>query len=127
MAAQISRCTCHARDFIRTTVSGDLHLEESKKALAALLGDPEAPSTYDILLDLREAECDLKAFDVYDIVRFLDEAPGRPRGKIAVLVAGDQHLMTAKFMELCAENRGLRAHAFTELAEAEGWLGLPQN
>jgi hypothetical protein len=45
---------------------------------------------------------------------------------MAVLVSRESEFDKAKFMELCAENRGLKVHAFVELSEAEEWLGVQE-
>ena len=49
--------------------------------------------------------------------------PALPTGrKVAVLVSGDREFGHARFLELCARNRGMRVRAFQNLEEADAWL-----
>jgi len=113
-----------AKEFIKGTAEGALDLEESKSALRALAKESPSPGQFDMLMDLREAECELSVADVFELVQFMFHHRPSFLGKIAVLVHEEAAFDKAKFLELCAENRGLHVHAFLDLSEAEEWLGL---
>jgi len=116
----------NGEEFIKATATGELDLEESKRALKVLLEDPGFSHQCDILVDLREAACELSVADIFEIVQLLVKHRLSFLGKIAILVSGEPEFDKAKFMELCSENRGIQAHAFDEVSEAEKWLGLKE-
>jgi hypothetical protein len=116
--------TLDGKKFVKARATGEFDLEESKQALSLLLQDPGFSKQCDILIDLREAECDLTMADIFEIVQYLVEHRQAFLGKLAVLVSGTSEFDKARFMELCAENRGIKVHAFTDPADAEAWLRM---
>jgi hypothetical protein len=124
--AIVKRMHLDGDKFIKATATGDLDLEESKRALKLLLEDPAVSHMCDILIDLRAAECELTVAEIFGIVQFLVENRLSFLGKMAVLVPGQREFNKAKFMELCAENRGIQVHAFDQVCEAKAWLGVQE-
>lgn len=110
------------KHFIKVEASGGFDLEESKRALRRLLQDPKFPEDSDIVIDLRESDCELGLADVFEVVQFMVEHRRAFFRKIALLAGGETELDKARFMELCARNRGLQVRAFSELPEAKAWL-----
>ena len=111
-----------AQDFIKAKPSGELDLEQSKKVLIELAAITKPPADYEILLDAREAYGNGTYVDMYQLVEVLGEHRSSFRNKIALLSRGDHQFDNAKFMELCAKNRGFRVGAFTNFEEAIDWL-----
>ena len=111
-----------AQDFIKAKPSGELDLEQSKKVLIELAAIAEPPADYEILLDAREAYGNLTYVDVYQLVEVLGEHRSSFRNKIALLSREDRQFDNAKFMELCAKNRGFQVGAFNDFEKAIDWL-----
>jgi hypothetical protein len=106
------------------TSSGALDLEASKAALKSLADDPEFLPGYEVLLDWRDVECTMSVVDVFEIARYLSDLDTRlpTRKKIAILVSGKLAFDHAKFLELCAGNRGITLRAFEDYDKANEWL-----
>ncbi len=124
MSTPVKYRTCHHSQWIKTTVEGKLDLEQSLQIIRTLDDDPALPSPYDVLIDLRDAPCELTIADVTEVVACMQrrwEAFGMGR-KLAVVVDGKAALDKAKFMELYAHNRGFRVEAFDDLEAAKSWL-----
>lgn len=119
------------KDLIVVTSSGTIDLAASKSALKSLAADPEFDRHYEILLDLRNSQCELSVTDVYEIASCLAwPDPALPtRKKIAVLVSGQRAFDHAKFLEVCSLNRGVRVGAFEDYEKASEWLDteLPED
>ena len=119
------------KDLIVMTSSGTIDLAASKSALKRLAADPEFDRHYEILLDLRNSECEMSVMDVYEIAKDLAwPDPALPtRKKIAVLVSGERAFDHAKFLEVCSTNRGVQVGAFEDYEKASEWLDteLPED
>jgi hypothetical protein len=113
-----------AKEFIKVTAEGSFDLEDSKKALKILVEKASLPGHFDILTDLREAECELSVADVFELTQWMVRHRPSFKSRIAVLVPRGDAFDKAGFLELCADNRGLRVHAFVDPSEAEEWLGV---
>ena len=114
------------KDLIVVTSSGTIDLLASKAALKSIAADPEYQANYEILLDLRDSECNLSVSDVYEIATYLawpDPAISTNK-KIAVLVAGAVAFDHARFLQLCSTNRGMQVRAFDDYEEASKWLDV---
>jgi hypothetical protein len=113
------------------TSSGTIDLAASKSALKKLAADPEFDRHYEVLLDLRNSECEMTVMDVYEIAKDLAwPDPALPtRKKIAVLVSGQRAFDHAKFLEVCSANRGVQVGAFEDYEKASEWLDteLPED
>jgi hypothetical protein len=119
------------KDLIVMTSSGTIDLAASKSALKRLAADPEFDRHYEVLLDLRNSECEMSVMDVYEIAKDLAwPDPALPtRKKIAVLVSGQRAFDHAKFLEVCSTNRGVQVGAFEDYEKASEWLDteLPED
>ncbi|MCD6395817.1 MAG: hypothetical protein J7M40_20220 [Planctomycetes bacterium] len=111
-----------AKDFIKTHPTGEPDLEQSKKILIELAAIAEPPADYEILLDARDAYGTLTLFDMYELVTELGRHRSAFRNKIAVLSRPDHQFDKARFLELCARNRGFQVGAFTDFQETIEWL-----
>jgi hypothetical protein len=112
-----------AKEFIKGTAEGTFDLEDSKRELKALVEDSPSLGHFDMLMDLRDADCELSVADVFELTQWMVRHSASFQGKIAVLAPGGEAFDKAKFLELCAENRGFLIHAFVDPSEAEAWLG----
>ena len=120
-----------SRHLIVMTASGTVDLAASKAALKTLAEDPQFLSSYEVLLDWRDIDCTMSVTDVYEIASYLahpdTELPTHK--KIAILVSGSHAFDHAKFLEVCATNRGVHLFAFEDYDKASQWLQttLPQD
>ena len=111
-----------AKDFIKAHPTGEPDLEQSKKILIELASIAEPPADYEILLDVRESYGNLTLFDMYELVEELGRHRSSFRNKIAFLSRSDHQFDKARFLELCARNRGFQVGAFTDFQETVEWL-----
>lgn len=112
------------KDLIVMTATETVDLAASKAALKSLAHDPEFQSGYEVLLDWRDIHCKMSGTDVYELAKYLGnpdtELPTHK--KIAILVSGRHAFDHAKFLEVCASNRGVRLAAFEDYDKANAWL-----
>ena len=110
------------------TAHGTLDLMASKAALKSLVTAPDFEAISEVMLDLRDVECDLSVNNIHALVAHMawhipvlfDDH------RIAVLVKhhapGNLAFNHAQFFELCAENNGLHVRAFEDYGRAIEWL-----
>jgi hypothetical protein len=112
------------KHLIVMTAAGTLDLAASKAALKSLVADPGFDARSEVLLDLRDVECAMSVTDIYELaVHMASPNPALPTyKKVALLVAGRVAFDHARFLEMCAGNRGLRIGAFVDYANADKWL-----
>ena len=105
-------------------VSGKLDLPASRHALEELAADPEFDARTEVLLDLRDVDCEMSTVDIYDLASFMSwPDPALPtQKKIAILVDGRTEFDHAKFLEMCVRSRGPRVAAFQDYEKADDWL-----
>lgn len=112
-----------ARDFIRSTATGELDFEKSKKLLAATGKAAAESKDSEILLDFRAVESTtLSLAQVWHLVQHLYDYGPAFRHKTAILISPDAPGHRAEFFELCATNRGFRVKAFQDFEQAVYWL-----
>ncbi len=111
-----------AKDFIKTHPTGEPDLEQSKKILIELAAIAEPPADYEILLDCRDSYGHLSFLDMYELVAEFGRHRLAFRNKIAFLSRPDEQFDRARFLELCARNRGFQVGAFTDFQETIEWL-----
>ncbi len=111
-----------AKDFIKAQPSGEPDLEQAKQMLIELAMLVRPPEDFDIMLDIRQAHGHLTFSDVYELVMELARHRSSFCNKIAVLARDDYQFGNAKFMELCAQNRGFAVEAFIHFEKAIDWL-----
>ncbi len=110
------------KDFISTTASGELNLEESKNVLNKLAALMMPDEEHDILIDIRVTVSVLTLSDIYELVSEVGRHRSSFRNKIAILLADHHDFDKAAFLEMCAGNRGFSVNTFTEFEEAINWL-----
>jgi hypothetical protein len=110
------------KDFIKTTAAGQLNLEESKKVLSelALLNSPD--NLHDLLIDIRETVSVLTLSDIYELVAEVGKYRQSFRNNIAILIGSQHDIDKARFLEMCASNRGFSVNVFTDFEESVNWL-----
>ena len=120
-----------ASSLIKMIASGEVDLAGTRKALQSLAGHPAFKPGCRVLFDWRKIRCAMSLSDVYEISKFLaDPDTALPtREAVAVLVAGACALDRAKFLELCAANRGVKLTAFDDYEKVNAWLSgaLPED
>ncbi len=112
----------HARDFLKTTPSGELDLKTSKQVLLKLASENAAPRQYEILIDVRQASGGMTFMDITELVDVMIEHRESFRSRLAILSSKGRQFDKAKFMELYAGNRGFRIGAFDGFEDAMNWL-----
>ena len=107
---------------------GMLDLSASKASLKLLAAAPGFDDSSEVLLDLRDVECELSTTAIFALAEFMALAStGLAAGRrITVLVGAHQHghlaFNRAQFLEFCADNRGLNMRAFEDANTADAWL-----
>jgi hypothetical protein len=112
------------RHLIVVDAKGVCDLPASKAALEKLAADPQFDSQTEVLLDLRDIECQMSTLDIYELAAFMaGPDPALPtRRKIAVLVDGRSEFDHASFLQMCTANSGIRLAAFDDYDAADDWL-----
>ena len=110
------------KDFISTTASGELNLEESKNVLNKLAALMMPDEQHDILIDIRDTVSVLTLSDIYELVSEVGRHRSSFRNKIAILLADHHDFDKAAFLEMCAGNRGFSVNTFTEFEGPINWL-----
>jgi hypothetical protein len=110
------------KDFIKTTASGQLNLAESKNVLArlAILNSPD--NIHDLLIDIRDTTSILSLSDIYELVAEVGKQRHAFRTKIAILIGPKHDIDKARFLEMCASNRGFTVNVFDDFEESVNWL-----
>jgi hypothetical protein len=110
-----------ATEFLIATPQGQVDFEKSKRLLTTITSASADLVAHEILLDMRGAQPDLSATDLWHLAAELSRRPTAFPGKIAVLcpLSGSGQ---ASFFALCAQNRGLPVRAFTSFEDAVEWL-----
>ncbi len=123
---QLKHKIIDGREVVKATATGEFDFEATKEALKRMLEEPEASQYEDILFDFRKAECELTIAEIFEVVQFMVELQWSPLRRIALVVLEGIEFDRAKFMELCAANRGLQIQAFVDPSEAKAWLRLEE-
>ncbi len=110
------------KDFIKTTASGQLNLEQSKIVMAEIARLNAPDDQHDILVDIRDTTSVLTLSDIYELVTELGKHRHSFRKKIAILLGAQHDYDKAKFLEMCAGNRGYTVNIFDEFEDSVTWL-----
>jgi len=113
----------HGRDFVKADVNGRVDLEASKEALRSLMQDSDVPPDRRMLLDLRDAKCEMSVTDVYWLVEAMVVERLKFADRTAILALCSEARDLADFMGTAGGNRGLKIRAFADEEEARQWLG----
>jgi hypothetical protein len=116
------------RDLISLELEGNLDLSKAKEGIQEIVAVHGAFIDHDVLIDTRGTESLLSVFDIWEIARDLANAVhASPQkgffAKIAV-ICPIEHFDNAKFLELCAQNRGLNVQAFTAFEDMFEWISV---
>ena len=111
------------RDVIRASVEGHVDLKHAKAAFAEAVGNPDVPGDHAVIVDARKTQAEMSTVDIWYLAAELDTTLGT--AKRAALLVPLADFDKAAFLELCAQNRGLRLQAFTDFEEAFNWLLPP--
>jgi hypothetical protein len=111
----------HAHDFLKATTDGKLDLEASKALLTQIATASSGLEDHDIILDTRAAHSSLTAFDLWYLAREVAIHRNFFGRKKAILCPADR-FDHAELFALCAEDRGLKAQAFTSYEAAMEWI-----
>ncbi len=113
----------HKAGCLRATLRGTVGLAESRDVLRQVVTGMEPEEASPILLDVRAVECKLSYPDIMALVTNLGSDRVGLLRKIAVLYDEERQGEAARFLELCAGNRGYPIRVFTDCDEAMQWLG----
>ena len=111
----------HAQDFLKATPEGKLDLAESKKILLELASIVVPQDDYQLIIDTRKAHSVMSPTDMLLLVQEISALGEKFRRKTAVICPRER-FDHARFLELCASNRGYEIHAFTVYEDAIDWL-----
>jgi len=115
----------NTKDFIKTTATGILDFAASKQAILDIASQIEQPGEYEVLIDTRDAEIVLSMVDLYNLGEALANHPSLQRSKIGLLMP-KKPLDHAGFLELVAQNRGVRIKEFPDFEQAITWLVMKE-
>ncbi len=110
------------KDFLKTTSSGELNLEETRIVLSKLAELNTEDPVREILIDIRDTYSTLSLSDIFNIVSEVGKYRKAFRKKIAILLGPGHDFDKARFLEMCAGNRGFNVNAFGDFEEAITWL-----
>jgi hypothetical protein len=110
------------KDFLQTTASGELNLEESLKVLHRIAELNQPDDLHDMLIDIRETTSVLTLSDIYELVTEVGRNRQSFRKKIAILLGPKHDIDKARFLQMTAENRGYRVNVLEDFEEAVKWL-----
>ena len=110
------------KDFIKTTASGQLSLEKSKTVLKEIARLNTPDDLHDLLVDIRDTRPGLSLSDIYELVTEVGNHRQAFRKKIAILLGTQHDIDKARFLEMCASNRGYNVNAFDDFEDAVNWL-----
>ena len=111
----------HAGDFIKNTPEGEVNLELSKIRIAKLVQALELTHEYNLLVDWRNVVINYSMTHLFDLALEIFKDEALSKAKISLLVQPDD-FNKGEFLQLCAQNRGVRLSAFTEYENAMDWL-----
>ena len=115
----------NTKDFIKTTATGILDFAASKQAILEIASQIKQPGEYEVLIDTREAEIMLSMVDLYELGEALANHPSLRHSKISLLTPKSP-VDNPGFLELVAQNRGVRIKAFTDFEQAITWLVMQE-
>jgi hypothetical protein len=104
--------------------SGRLDLESTKRAIDRLVSDSGYDEQYQVLMDLRNVECNLLVSEIREIAAYLAQPdPALPTyRRVAVVVTGQSNLEPAELFAMYAHHRGMWIRAFDDIEQAQRWL-----
>ena len=111
----------HARDFIKTTASGELDLTRSKKILHRIAEETGSQSDYDMLLDVRDTTNIMTDQEFQELDRALCVHREAFQNKLAVLHSR-KRLDRADYFEQAWRSRSFNVAHLTEYEAAMDWL-----
>ncbi|MCX7878311.1 MAG: hypothetical protein N2510_06670 [Ignavibacteria bacterium] len=111
------------KDFIRTKSSGELNLEATKEVLKELSELKTPGEVHEMLVDIRDT---ISVLTISDIFEMVSEVASKYRfsfrKKIAILIGPQHDMDKARFLEMCARNRGFIVNVFDDFESAVTWL-----
>ena len=116
-----------ANQFVRTTPTGGLDLEQSKRMLREVLDTAREKLICELLLDLREAaEARLNDAEVHELAESLKDYPSLFWRKLALLLPPDAPGIKASRFQIRANSLGFDVQTFKEFEKAIYWLSTVQ-
>jgi hypothetical protein len=113
-----------AKQFLRTTATGELDFPKTKAILRQAVGGAEHTLVH-VLLDFRGATscAPLAPSQLWSLVQIFEEHPSLRWRRIALLLNGTAPGTKAELFEVCATNRGFHVQVFKDFEKALDWLG----
>jgi hypothetical protein len=110
-----------AGDFIRAQPEGKINFEEAEGLLKQIAEAAGSLEDYQVLVDLRNVTSRLTPAELFSLARTVALHRRREGTRTAILVPFER-FDKARFFALCAENRGVNIHSFTDYEQAMEWL-----
>lgn len=111
----------HAGDFIKATPQGEVNLELSKTRIGQVVEALNPAQSYNFLVDWRNVTINFSMTDMFYLALELGKYKQIANARMSLLVSVD-NFDRGEFLQLCAQNRGVKLAAFTEYEEALGWI-----
>lgn len=111
----------HANDFIKATPSGEVNLALSKERIAKIAAALDPSHDYYFLVDWRNVTINYSLTDMFYLALEIARHKEISKSKISLLVP-DDGFDRGEFLQICAQNRGVKLAAFTEYEEAVNHL-----
>ena len=77
---------------------------------------------HDLLIDVRDTTSVLSLSDIYELVAEIGKKRDAFRKKIAIIIGSQHDIDKARFLEMCASNRGFTVNVFDDFEESVNWL-----
>ena len=97
-----------------------------KEIVRKIASVDSVPPDHVILFDARQARSKMSTVDIWEVVAELDNLRRVFKSRTAI-VAPAVDFDHAKFLELCANNRGIMVRAFLHYDDAIDWLSTVQD
>lgn len=114
-----------ARDFVVSSANGDFDPVKTRRLLTETLAAAHLNNQSQIMLDVREGNTSMRAFEVFELVSVLEELDPPFSGKLAFLNRPKDSFNRADFFSRCARYRGFKVGAFQDFEQAILWLYPP--
>ena len=113
-------------DVVRLVLEGELEGTDLEQAFAAVLVRCEQTDCYRVLADLRGMTGGHSVFDLYGLIRDLEDLGVIGRFREALVVGEEPEVVAlATFFRTAGLNRGLPVEVFTDEAQALAWATAP--
>jgi hypothetical protein len=113
----------HEERLIKAVSTGIIRADDLHQHIRSLLADPDFVPGLRALYDSRHAEPDITILQLAEVAGEVRKLWNLGLGRIALVVGSQVAFRVAKTFSVLARAVGIDVDVFTELSEAETWLG----